>query len=310
MLKEDILKTLSGARERYLSGQELAKTFGVSRNAVWKAVKALQADGVEIEAVTNKGYRLAPDALTRFDIVLPEGVELYFYDSIDSTNTQAKRLLAEGLSGKALITANEQTAGRGRQGRSFYSPKNTGIYYSYVFHPQKTLADAVFITTAAAVSVIRAIERLSAVKPTIKWVNDVYVEGKKVCGILTEAVSNFENGALESVIVGIGINVSTASFPAELQDTAASLGDASITRAQLLNTAVEELVRVAEDLENPAIMEDYKRHSAVIGKEITFIKNGTTTKATAIDIDEKGGLVVKTEQGTLTLSSGEITVRL
>lgn len=310
MLKEDILKTLSGARERYLSGQELAKTFGVSRNAVWKAVKALQADGVEIEAVTNKGYRLAPDALTRFDIVLPEGVELYFYDSIDSTNTQAKRLLAEGLSGKALITANEQTAGRGRQGRSFYSPKNTGIYYSYVFHPQKTLADAVFITTAAAVSVIRAIERLSAVKPTIKWVNDVYVEGKKVCGILTEAVSDFENGALESVIVGIGINVSTASFPTELQDTAASLGDASITRAQLLNTAVEELVRVAEDLENPAIMEDYKRHSAVIGKEITFIKNGTTTKATAIDIDEKGGLVVKTEQGTLTLSSGEITVRL
>ena len=202
MLKEDILKTLSGARERYLSGQELAKTFGVSRNAVWKAVKALQADGVEIEAVTNKGYRLAPGALTRFDIVLPEGVELYFYDSIDSTNTQAKRLLAEGLSGKALITANEQTAGRGRQGRSFYSPKNTGIYYSYVFHPKKTLADAVFITTAAAVSVIRAIERLSTVKPTIKWVNDVYVEGKKVCGILTEAVSDFESGALESVIAG------------------------------------------------------------------------------------------------------------
>ena len=310
MLKEDILKTLSGARERYLSGQELAKTFGVSRSAVWKAVKALQADGVEIEAVTNKGYRLKPDALTRFDIVLPEGVELYFYDSIDSTNTQAKRLLAEGLSGNALITANEQTAGRVRQGRSFYSPKNTGIYYSYVFHPQKTLADAVFITTAAAVSVIRAIERLSAVKPTIKWVNDVYVEGKKICGILTEAVSDFESGTLESVIVGIGINVSTASFPEELRDTAASLGDASITRAQLLNTAVEELVRVAEDLENPAIMEDYKRHSAVIGKKITFMKNGTTTKAVAIDIDEKGGLVVKTEQGTLTLSSGEITVRL
>ena len=310
MLKEDILKTLSGARERYLSGQELAKTFGVSRNAVWKAVKALQADGIEIEAVTNKGYRLAPGALTRFDIVLSEGVKLYFYDSIDSTNTQAKRLLAEGLSGKALITANEQTAGRGRQGRSFYSPKNTGIYYSYVFHPQKTLADAVFITTAAAVSVIRAIERLSAVKPTIKWVNDVYVEGKKVCGILTEAVSDFESGALESVIVGIGINVSTASFPEELRDTAASLDDASITRAELLNTAVEELVRVAEDLENPAIMKDYKRHSAVIGKEITFIKNGTTTKAVAVDIDEKGGLVVKTEQGTLTLSSGEITVRL
>ena len=310
MLKEDILKTLSGARERYLSGQELAKTFGVSRSAVWKVVKALQADGVEIEAVTNKGYRLSPNTLTRFDIVLPEGVELYFYDSINSTNTQAKRLLAEGLSGNALITANEQTAGRGRQGRSFYSPKNTGIYYSYVFHPQKTLADAVFITTAAAVSVIRAIERLSAVNPTIKWVNDVYVEGKKICGILTEAVSDFESGALESVIVGIGINVSTASFPAELQNTAASLGDASITRAQLLNTAVEELVRVAEDLENPAIMEDYKRHSAVIGKEITFIKNGITTKAVAIGIDEKGGLVVKTEQGTLTLSSGEITVRL
>ena len=310
MLRNDILKELAHNRMRFLSGQELAERFCVSRNAVWKAVKALQAEGIAIEAVTNKGYRLAPDTLTPYDITLPEGVKLYFYDSIDSTNTQAKRLLADGLTGKALITANEQTAGRGRQGRSFYSPKNTGIYYSYVYHPQKTLADAVFITTAAAVSVVRAIERISAVNPVIKWVNDVYVAGKKVCGILTEAVSDFESGALESVIVGIGINVSTTSFPAELRNTAAGLGDTGITRAALLNAAAAELIKAAEDMENPAILADYKRHSAVIGKEITFIKNGKSTKATAVDIDEKGGLIVKTENGIQTLSSGEISVRL
>ena len=310
MLKEDILKELSCNRDTFLSGQELAERFCVSRNAVWKAVKGLQAEGIAIEAVTNKGYRLAPDTLTRFDVALPDDISLFFYDSIDSTNTQAKRLLADGLTGKVLITANEQTAGRGRQGRSFYSPKNTGIYYSYVFRPQKTLADAVFITTAAAVSVVRAIERISAVKPVIKWVNDVYVAGKKVCGILTEAVSDFESGTLESVIVGIGINVSTTSFPAELRNTAASLGDTGITRAALLNAAAAELIKVAEDLENPAIMADYKRHSAVIGKEITFIKNGISAKATAVDIDEKGGLIVKTENGIQTLSSGEISVRL
>ena len=122
--------------------------------------------------------------------------------------------------------------------------------------------------------------------------NDVYVAGKKVCGILTEAVSDFESGTLESVIVGIGINVSTTSFPAELRNTAASLGDTGITRAALLNAAAAELIKVAEDLENPAIMADYKRHSAVIGKEITFIKNGISTKATAVDIDEKGCLIV------------------
>ena len=310
MLKDDILKELAVHRESSISGQALAAQFSVSRNAVWKAIKHLEREGIEIEAVTNKGYRLAPQVLTRFDVQLPEGVQLYFYDSIDSTNTQAKRLLAEGLQGNALLAANEQTAGRGRQGRSFYSPKNTGIYYSYVFHPQKTLADAVFITTAAAVSVVRAIERVSTLKPQIKWVNDVYLGGKKVCGILTEAVSDFESGALESVIVGIGINVNTASFPAELRDKAAGLGDASITRAALLNAAVEELIKVAQDLENPAIMEDYRRHSAVIGKEISFIQNGVTTKATAVEIDDKGALVVKTQQGLTTLSSGEITLRL
>lgn len=310
MLKEDILKELSLNRNKSLSGQELAEKFSVSRNAVWKAVKALQAEGVEINAVTNKGYRLGENVLTKFDISLPENVKLYFYDSIDSTNTQAKRLLAQGLSENAFIAANEQTAGRGRLGRSFYSPKNTGIYYSYVFHPKANLSDAVFITTAAAVSVVRAIEKISSDKPKIKWVNDVYVADKKICGILTEAVSDFESGALESVIVGIGINFNTSYFPEDIKNKASSLNDSSITRAALLQAAAEELIKVSEDLENSDIISDYRSHSLVIGKKITFFKNGKEYKGIAKAIDESGALIVETADGIQTLNSGEISVRL
>ncbi len=309
MLKEDILKALAQNRDKSLSGQELAARFEVSRNAVWKAVKQLQSEGITIEAGTNRGYRLGENVLTPYDLSLPAGVQTRFYQTIDSTNTQAKRLLAEGLRDNMLIAANEQTAGRGRCGRSFYSPGDTGIYYSYIFHPQKTLADAVFITTAAAVSVVRAIESLSTLKPGIKWVNDIYLEDKKVCGILTEAVSDFESGNLESVIVGIGINYSTSVFPPELAATAGGLNDSGFSRAALLQAAARELIAVCEDLENPRILEEYKAHSVVLGKEISFTKNGASYRATAVDIDEKGALVVETAQGRQVLSSGEISVR-
>ena len=310
MLKEDVLRVLASNRSRAVSGQELAQMFSVSRNAVWKAVKALESEGIKITAVTNKGYMLEKNTLCKSDLKLPDDIEVFFFDSIDSTNTEAKRMLAAGLKSRAFIFSNEQTAGRGRCGRDFYSPKNTGLYYSFVFHPERSFSDAVFITTAAAVSVVRAIEKISSLKPEIKWVNDVYLGGKKVCGILSEAVSDFESGEVHSVIVGIGINFNTSAFPNEIAGVAASLDDETITRATLLQALAEELIKVSEDLKSPDIMSDYISHSLVLGKDITFIKNGKSRKGKAIGIDESGALIVQTEQGEERLSSGEISVRL
>ena len=310
MLKEQVLQELAAARGKSLSGQELARTFAVSRTAVWKAIRQLESEGIAIQAEAGKGYRLAPYALTPFDLQLPQGVQTFFYGSIDSTNSQAKRLLAEGLQAEAVIVADEQTAGRGRCGRSFYSPKHTGVYFSYIFHPEKTLADAVLITTAAAVSVVRAIEKISTQKPLIKWVNDIYLGDKKICGILSEAVSDFESGNVESVIVGIGINWNTRAFPAELQQTAASLCDESVSRAALLQAAAQELIKVARDVKNPSIMEDYRAHSMVLGKSVKYFYNGQAFEGKALAIEENGALTVQTDSGIHSLHSGEITLRL
>ena len=310
MLKEEVLNLLSQNKGKCLSGQEIADTFGVSRNAVWKAVNALQSEGTDILSLKNKGYMLSKNALLKSDITLPEGTRLFFYDTLDSTNNEAKRLLANGLKENAVIIANEQTAGRGRQGKSFFSPKNTGVYFSFVFHPNKSLSDTVFITTAAAVSVVRAIEKVSELKPEIKWVNDVYLGGKKICGILTEAISDFESGSVGSVIVGIGVNVNTADFPESIESTATSLNDESVTRAGLMQALADEIIKVAEDLSAPDILADYRAHSLVLGKEISYIKNGEKFTATATAIGDKGELIVENTLGEKQiLSSGEITLR-
>ena len=309
MLKEDVLKLLAAHRLESLSGQALAAQLGVSRNAVWKAVKQLEAEGYRINAGTNKGYRLEGNALTPYDLQLPPQVRPFYYPTIDSTNTEAKRLLAGGLSDEAFLYADTQTAGRGRQGKSFFSPAGTGLYYSYVFHPQKALADAVFITTAAAVSVVRAIEKTTLLRPSIKWVNDVFIGDRKICGILTAAVTDFESGTVESVIVGIGINVTTRDFPPEIARTAAGMAVQDVSRSSLLQALAEELISVAADLRNPAILEDYRAHSLVLGKEITFLQNGVSKRGKAVEIDESGALLVETQSGTERLSSGEISVK-
>ena len=231
------------------------------------------------------------------------GIEVIFYPSIDSTNTEAKRLLASKKAAPFLVIANEQTGGRGRQGKSFYSPKDTGIYMSLVL-PLKA-ENTTLITAAAAVAVCQAIESLSDKSPEIKWVNDVYIGNKKVCGILCETV--FDGSELSPVIIGIGLNVSTSSFPKELE-IAGSL-NADIERETLISEIAKRLIALCE--KEADFLNYYRNHSCVIGKEITYIKNGVFVFASAIDIDESGALIVKNETGELTaLSGGEISVLL
>ena len=293
-LKQDVLKRLSESGG-YISGERLAEQFGKSRAAVWKAVKALQKEGYEIESTTNKGYRLAkaPAALSADAIAaaMRHRIRIECLESVDSTNSLAKRMIANGTDENEpmLITADRQTAGRGRQGKSFYSPAGTGIYMSLVLHPNADLQNAVTATTAASVAVCKAIERLTDIKPKIKWVNDVYVNGQKICGILTEAVSDFESGTVTSVIIGIGINISTSDFPSDIEN------------AGCLNSDVNR---------NDHFIDYYISRSMIIGCKINYIEKGVSTAATAVSIDKTGGLTVEKENGErVTLRSGEISIR-
>lgn len=309
--KDNVLKTLISSSDKYINGEELAKTLGISRAAVWKAVKSLQKEGYTIDAVTNKGYRLTDDNdILNAELVkskLDEDIEVIYYPTIDSTNTQAKRLINEGKTNTMLLICDEQTNGRGRQGKSFYSPALTGIYMTYVTHPMTALQNAVTATTAAAVAVCKAIEELTDKKPKIKWVNDVYLGDKKICGILTEAVTDFETQTVTSVIIGIGMNIKTIDFPSDVEN-AASLG-ANVRRADLIAAIARELHAINNSKYNEFI-DYYRTHSLIIGKKINFIQNERVTPATAVAIDETGGLVVELESGEQTvLRSGEISIR-
>ena len=250
---------------------------------------------------------------TGISVLLPSqlrGLRIFAYDSIDSTSTEARRLIAAGEIGDAaLVTANSQTAGRGRQGRSFFSPADTGLYMTLAIRTAADFADAVSLTTMASVAAVRAIKRLTPLEPQIKWVNDIYIGGKKVCGILTEAVGAFGSGEVY-ILIGVGVNISTADFPSEIENVAASLGQ-PLSRNALAAELTAELMSFAENLADKSYIDEYRAHSLVIGRDITYTRAGEITAARAVGIDENGGLEVEHADGSRdTLRSGEISVRL
>ena len=315
-LKSELIKALSSSPGSFISGEELAQNLGVSRNAVWKAISSLRHDGYDISAVTNKGYSLcggtaalSAEAVNAFADGRLDGVSITVLDTVDSTNAEAKRL-ADRYAGTVLIVADRQTAGRGRLGRSFYSPGGTGLYMSLMYHPQNSLSENLAVTAAAAVAVVRSVERLTGLVTQIKWVNDIFLCGKKICGILTEAVTDFESGSAGYIVVGIGVNVTTDDFPDGLSATAGKIGVKDLDRNRLAAEIASELVGLIEHLSDRSFMDEYRSHSAVIGKEITYTKNGVAHTAVALSIDDNGGLTVQGDGDTLVLNTGEISVRL
>ena len=285
-VKKDLIEILEKNKGTSISGQQLAECLSVSRTAVWKAIRSLQEDGYKIEAVTNKGYCLKEES----DILSEEGAE-------------------EGT----LILAEEQSQGRGRLGRGFASPSQTGIYMSLILKPSLEMKDAVLITTAAAVAVCRAIQKITGMSPWIKWVNDIFLGERKICGILTEAVSDFETGLVESVVLGIGINVKTKreQFPKEVQDVAGSLNvDSIISRNVLVAAVTNEFMYIYHNIEEREYMKDYRKFSNVLGEQVKYLEKGTWYYAKAVDIDDNGGLIVENQAGERrTLCTGEITLR-
>ncbi|MBQ8310736.1 MAG: biotin--[Clostridia bacterium] len=234
--------------------------------------------------------------------------QLRVFEEIDSTNTEAKRMAADGFDGSALIVADRQTAGRGRMGRRFYSPKRTGAYFSVLYTPSAPLSNAVRITGAAAVAAMRAIRSLMGKQVGIKWVNDLYFNDKKIAGILAESVVSAEG---TRVIVGIGINLCTADFPAEIASVAGSLNACALSPAQLIAATVRELMPYLDDPQNRSWLDDYRRCSTVLGKPIYWLYEGRRYDGVATEIDDDGALIAMCKDGVQKrLSTGEITVRL
>lgn len=311
--KNDILFMLEKSRGNYVSGSSLADTLGISRNAVWKSIKALKDEGYSIASDKSKGYmlnkscdKLSADGIRAY---LKNEIDVIYLETVDSTNNEAKRIATQYDGRTKLIVANNQTVGRGRMGRSFYSPKDSGLYMTVALKPQFGFTDVVCVTSAAAVCVACSIERLTGLHPMIKWVNDIYINNKKVCGILSEAVTNMETLSLECVIIGIGINISTDMFPDDLRSVASSL-NTDVNKSELCADIADNIVDMCSKISDRSFIDEYKRRCLVLGKQITYTQNGVSNTATAVDIDKNGGLVVTSDKGTFTLSSGEISVRL
>jgi BirA family transcriptional regulator, biotin operon repressor / biotin---[acetyl-CoA-carboxylase] ligase len=317
-IKDQLLDILEHNRENYISGQELARELDVSRNAIWKNIKKLQEEGHSIVGINNKGYKLdiQSDKITKQGIImhlLPqnEKYSIIVYDTVDSTNNLGKKLISSGNRKETIIIANEQTKGRGRMGRDFFSPANTGVYMSFVLFPDRHVSEMGTLTTKVCVAVCRVIEAVKDCKAEIKWVNDIYVDKRKVCGILTEAVTDFESGTVEAVVIGIGLNVSTdmSDFPEDLSMTAGSVNPSGVSRNTIVAKIINEVASVYHDKDEKSLMEEYRKRCFLIGREITYYKNGVTIVGKAVDINDQGNLVIEKEDGLIdVLNSGEVTL--
>ncbi|MEG2930939.1 MAG: biotin--[acetyl-CoA-carboxylase] ligase [Ruthenibacterium sp.] len=320
-VRQELLRILEENKGEVLSGEALAQRLCVSRAAVWKAIKQLQKEGHVIGAATNRGYTLE----TTSDVLSAEGLLPYLVRqdvrvevqaSIASTNQTAKELAAAGAPHGSLVAASQQTAGRGRRGRSFLSPPDTGLYLSVILRSNVPMSDGALITSAAAVAVCRALHSVCGMEEVqIKWVNDLYLHGKKCCGILTEAAADMETGGVDYIVVGIGLNLlpPEGGFPPELADVATALfpRGTQVPRCRLAAEIANELLRLGDTLPDVSFMEEYRARNFVPGRDITIFQNGGQRSAHAVSVTDDGHLLVRLPDGaTEELSFGEISIRL
>lgn len=319
-LQNDILKIFLENPGKTISGNYIAKELSVSRTAIWKNIEDLRKLGYEFDASTKKGYRILqkPDILNT-EIIRKDlddeykHIPIYVKEITTSTNIDAKIAATNGHSDYTVFIANEQTCGRGRLGRSFFSPKN-GIYMSVIINPPENIKEYGLITTAVAVAVCDAIKSKTGIDLSIKWVNDLFYNQKKVCGILCEAVLDMESSQINHIIVGIGINFHKGEdvIPNELKDIITFLFDNNppCTRNELISCVLNQLFDTFLDFSPATIMRDYKKRMFMLGQQITFTKNDKTFTAVATDIDLTGGLVVTFPNGeTKTLKTGEVSIK-
>lgn len=320
-MKEEILRLLRSA-DGYISGQELCNRFGVSRTAVWKAINQLKEAGYEIEAQQNKGYRLmaAPDLMTEAEIkslMHTDWVakEVLYFDTIDSTNTKAQELAEKGYPSGTLVVADKQESGKGRRGRSWVSPSGTGIFMTLMIKPDINPNNASMLTLVAALAVAKTITSVTGEEALIKWPNDIVINGKKVCGILTEMNAQFDY--INHIVVGIGINVHNESFPEEISQMASSLmieaGGKRFHRAQIIAETMSYFEQYydtflkTQDLS--ALVREYDELLVNRNKSVRVLDPKEPFDGKAMGITPKGELIVDTWESRKLVSSGEVSVR-
>ena len=320
-MKAEILKILKKA-EGHVSGQQLCEQLGVSRTAVWKAIRQLEEEGYVIEAVRNKGYRLVEEAdvLTVAELrsVLDTkwlGQEAdYFYET-DSTNNRARDAAEKGTSHGYLAVADSQTAGKGRRGRVWNSPHGTDIFMSFLMRPSFGPSQASMLTLVAGMAVVKGVQKATGLNAMIKWPNDAVVNGKKICGILTEMST--EEDTIRYVVVGIGINVNAREFPEEIRDKATSLKlelGRSVKRSEVIRAVAESFEEYYAVYEKTCDMSGlqaaYNEMLANMDKEVCVLDPRGEYRGKALGIDEEGCLLVEKENGELIhVLSGEVSVR-
>ena len=306
----DILKSEYG----YISGEKISGQLNISRAAVWKHIKKFKQDGYEIESVTNKGYRLvsSPDIITEDGIKNNLDTEfigqsIFFYDETDTTNERAKA--NNSAPDGSVFIAEVQTHGKGSRGRSWTSPKGTGIWHSILLKPDISPLEVSQITLVAGLAVCRAV----GLNSMIKWPNDIVIGGKKICGILTEMSAEMD--MVNYVVCGIGINVNMESFPEKLSDKATSMYIES-GQKYIRNEIIAKLMGEFEhyykmflDKGLCAILDEYKRSCVTLGRDVSVIFKKETVTGKAVDVNEDGSLVVETDSGKIAVTSGEVSVR-
>ncbi|KXU16743.1 Biotin-protein ligase / Biotin operon repressor [Streptococcus oralis] len=297
------------ARENdYVSGEKIGEELNLSRTSIWKAIQRLQHEGLEIDSIKNRGYKLIQG-----DLILPDLIQektnltIHYKPETKSTQTDAKEGIEAGNQGNTLYLSTCQTAGRGRFQRPYYSPSQGGIYMSLHIQPNLPYEKLPSYTLLVAAAVYKAIKNLTMIEVDIKWVNDIYFKNKKIAGILTEAMTSVETGLVTDVIIGLGINFSIEDFPEDLKEKAGSLfmPPAPISRNELISeiwdcfyhTSSEELLYL------------YKQRSIVLGKEVYFTRNGTEEKGSALEISDTGQLQIELKnKNKIWINSGEVSL--
>ncbi|WP_348921254.1 biotin--[acetyl-CoA-carboxylase] ligase [Enterococcus rotai] len=318
--KSQVLTLLMKQAPNFISGEEMAQQLSLSRTAIWKAINELKKEGHIISSSRNKGY-----CYGKSDVLSAEGIRLALksatpslsitvLNSSESTMKDAKLAAINGEPDNTLIVADIQEAPIGRFGRPFFSKAGSGIYMSMLLRPNQNFEEMAQYTVIMAVAVTRAMDKLIKVSTEIKWVNDIYINGKKVCGILSEAMSDVESGQISNVIIGMGINFSLKQeeFPKELRKKATSLfpkEEPTITRNELIGEIWNQFYAILNQLPEQHFLEEYRQKSFVLGKTVSFTQTGVEYEGIAVAINDHGELVVQLHDKTeKILSSGEISL--
>lgn len=322
-MRKQILELLRNHMQQPVSGEEISNQFGVSRTAIWKHIQALKAEGYEIESVPKKGYILrgTPDKLSPEEIEAAlttkwVGRNIRYCESINSTNELAKKAANEGCADGLVAIAEEQVSGKGRLSRGWFSPYGHGVWVSVVLKPPFLPQEAPKCTLMAAIAVVKAVNKYKGVKASIKWPNDILLNGKKMVGILTEM--NAEFGKVNYIVIGTGINVNVPRemIPEELQDLAISVADAAKEPVRRIDILADYLKNL-EDLYETVLKEgfgpifaEWRKYNNTLGQEVKVISLGDTYYGKAIDIDPEGLLVVQKKDGTIEkVIAGDVSIR-